>query len=339
MLNRTTILLILGLVAFGTACKREKEQKSGVDIPDRDPGLEALTAQIESNPKNDTLYFQRASLYYQLQGYDEALRDLHIAMEIDSMQPAYYHLLADVLIDYARPNDSRRAIDVLQLATERFPDRILTLLKLSEFQLIVQQHNEALSTLEKILLRDPQNAEAFFMIGRVALDMGDTTRSTTALQKSARLNADNVDAWMFLGKIFSNRNDDQALVYFNNALRLDSTLYEARELKGAFHKRKGEFDQAFQEYEELIQRNPDYSNAYFDMGLIYLEIDSLQKARDNFDIAIKTDPLFVRAYYYRGLAFEFGGQLDQALADYEQAAKMAPGFTEAVEAAKRLQSQ
>lgn len=324
------------LAAFFVACKSEpKKADATVDVTD--PALAKLNALLAEDPNNDSLLYRRAEVFYDLEGYDEALVDLETAIKIDSMIPAYYHLMADVYLDYARPNDSRRAIEVLKTAERKFPGFTPTLLKLSEFQLIVRQHNDALASLDRILKTDPQNAEAFYMAGRVALDMGDTTRAVKSLEKSVQIDVDNADAWLFLGRIFSNKNNPRALQFFDNALRVDSTSLEAREFKAAYYKRRGEFNKAFEVYTDIIRRNPDYSNAYFDMGIIYLEMDSLGKAYDNFNIAIKTDPLFVKAYYYRGLTAEKQGRRDAALNDYTQASKMSPNFLEAVEAKDRLE--
>ena len=320
------------------ACKNDpKNTPAANPAAQANPELNQLNQLLAQNPDNDSLLFRRAAVYYNLEGYDEALRDLGHAIQLDSMRPQYYHLMADVLLDYARPNDSRRAIDVLKTAARLFPDRIPTLLKLSEFQLIVQQHSDALATVDKVLQRDPQNAEGYFMTGRIALDMSDTTRAIAALQKSVQLNADNADAWRFLGRIFARRNNPVAVQYFDNALRIDSTDLETREYKAAFYKTRGEFDKAFAVYRDIILRNPDYSNAYFDMGMIYLELDSLQKAYDHFDIAIKTDPLFIMAYYYRGHTAELQGNLAAAKADYTQASKMSPNYPEPREALERLE--
>jgi tetratricopeptide (TPR) repeat protein len=331
-----TLLGVLSLLLF--SCKSDDKKNAG---PEQtvDPVLAALNTELEKNPENDSLLYRRAVVYYKLEGYDEAMRDAAQAIRIDSMQPAYYHLMADILLDYARPNDSRRAIDVLQTAASKFPDDLHTLLKLSEFQLIVRQHGEALATLDRILRRDPQNAEAFYMAGRVALDKGDTTAAVASLQKSVKFDASNDDAWMFLGRIFVNRANPLALQYFDNALRIDSTNLEAREFKGVYYKKRGEFDKAFAVYRDIIAQNPDYSNAYFDMGTIYLEKDSLSKAYDNFNIAIKTDPLFVKAYYYRGLCSEMQGNREAALADYRQANKMSPDYAEPKEALERLEKK
>lgn len=332
------ILLAIG-VGIWLFLHRPQSQKEDNQptVQGGDPEIAQLTAALEKNPNNDTLLYRRAKAYYKLDAYDEAMVDLERALRRDSLQPMYYHLLADVLLDYARPNDSYRAIEVLKLAARRFPDRIPTLLKLSEFQLIVKQHGDALATLDKILQRDPQNAEAFYMAGRVALDKGDTTNAIGSLQKSVKINSDNADAWFFLGRIYGNRGNPLALQYYDNALRVDSTYMQAVEFKGVYYKKRGEFDKAFEVYRTLIARDPDYADAYFDMGAIYLELDSFDKAYQNFDIATKVDPIFVKAYYYRGVASEKMGNRDAALADYRQASGMSPDYKEAVDAKERLE--
>lgn len=343
MTARKILIAVIGLALAGLAVwyfmpeKKAEPLSEAAQQLQTDPQLAELTAALEKDPNNDTLLYLRASTYYKLDAYDEAMADLEKAMRIDSMQPAHYHLLADVLLDYARPNDSKRAIEVLKLAAQRFPERIPTLLKLSEFQLIVKKHGDALATLDKILQRDPQNAEAFYMAGRVALDKGDTTNAIASLQKSVKIDAENADAWFFLGRIFGNRNNSLAVQYFDNALRVDSTYLEAQEFKAVYYKKKGDYDKAFSIYRDLLLRDPDYANAYFDMGIIYLELDSLSKAYDNFNIATKVDPIFVKAYYYRGVASEKMGNKEAALADYKQASGMAPEFQEAQEAKSRLE--
>jgi tetratricopeptide (TPR) repeat protein len=330
------IALVCALTAFW-ACKNDPKPKPMTSAPAPvDPAIALLTQQIEANPNNDSLLFRRAEAYWQAEGYDEALLDLSAAFKIDSMQPAYYHLMADVLMDYARPNDSRRAIDVLKAALLKFPDRTSTLLKLSELQLIVRQHGDALASVERILVRDPQNADAFFMTGRVALDMKDTIRAIASLQKSVQLDAQNIDGWIFLGRIFSNKNNPQALRFFDNALRIDSLNMEAREFKAIYYKRRGEFDKAFAMYRSIVAQEPDYSTAWFDMGMIYLEQDNLDKAIEHFSIAIKTDPIFINAYYYRGMAYELKENFEAALQDYQKANRMSPNFEAAKTAVERL---
>lgn len=336
---RPFFFILLALLCVFFACKNDTPPAAAPNAPGGampDPIVAKITAALEKDPNNDSLYFRRAEALYYAEGYDEALLDLSKAMQLDSMQPAYYHLMADVLMDYARPNDSRRAIDALKTALRKFPNRISTLLKLSEIQLIVRQHSDALGNIHQILEQDPDNADAFYLTGRVALDMKDTIRAIASLQKSMEINADNVEGWVFLGRIFSNKNNPLAVRFFDNALRLDSTNLEVREYKAAYYKRRGEFDKAFATYKDIIARDPQYANAWFDMGMIYLEQEQFDKALEHFNIAIKTDPIFINAYYYRGYAAELKGDHAKAKEDYLQVQKMAPSYPEIKEALARV---
>jgi tetratricopeptide (TPR) repeat protein len=338
LVSNTLLASVIALVLALFACKNDpKPTPEALRAVQQDPELAALSAAVEKSPEDDSLRYLRAAAYYRLDAYDEALRDLELAIGIDSMQPQYYHLAADIFLDYARPNDSKRAITVLKDAARKFPGRTSTLLKLSEFQLIVRQHGEALATLDRIFQQDPSNPEAAYMAGRVALDKGDTTNAVKMFQKSVATDAENTDAWMFLGRIYSLRNNPLAIQFFNNVIRLDSLNLDARQFQGEFYKRRGDNEKALAIYRDIIRRNPDYSNAYFDVGIIYLDQDSLSKAYDNFDIAIKTEPLFINAFYYRGLCSEKRGDAAAALADYRRAAGMAPDFAEARDAKARLE--
>lgn len=335
-----TLLLLAGAAAFFLLRKKPTPKLSEVQQEmNSDPRLLKLNGLLKDDPNNDSLLYLRAAAYYDLDAYDEALADLQQAIRLDSLHPAYYHLMADAYLDYARPNDSKNAINTMLAAAHKFPGRIPTLLKLSEMQLIVRQHSDALASLDKILQQDAQNADAFFMTGRIALDMNDTTRAIVAFKKAVQYDATIGEAWMFLGRIYTDLNSPQAVQCFDNVLRLDSTNLEAREYKGAFFKRRGEYAKAFSVYRDIVQRNPDYANAFFDMGIMYLDQDSLSKAYDHFNMAIKTDPLFVKAYYYRGVASEEMGNREAALGDYRQANKMSPSYPEAKEAKERLEKK
>jgi tetratricopeptide (TPR) repeat protein len=335
-ISKQIIIGLCMLVFVSTSCKNDNKPDPATPSDATNginPELQSLSLQLQKDPKNDSLLFQRAEVYYRLEGYDEAIKDLGDAIVIDSMRPKYYHLLADVFMDYAK---SYQAIKTMEVAVSKFPERTPTLLKASEYYLIIKKYTEALSLLNKILLRDPQNAEALYMSGRVALDMGKTNEAINVMRKSVKINADNADAWEFLGRIFLEKNDPLCLQYFDNALRIDSSNTDIRIYKAMFHKQKGDFPKAFASYKEIITRDPDNSDAFYDMAIMYLEMDSLNAAFNHFDICIKRDPLFVKAYYYRGVVSEQKGDQKAALADYTQANKMSPNLKEAKEALVRL---
>lgn len=325
----TVILATSLLVSF---CKTDK--KTAVASADfTNPTIAELSALLEKSPENDSLLFRRAEAFHEEGSYDPALADIMRAVEIDSTKAPYFHLWADIFLDYYK---SAAALKVMEAAAIRFPERIPTLLKLSEFQLILKQHSSALQTIDKILRLDPQHPEAWFMTGQICKDMGETDRAISSYKKAISIDPNLRDAYISLGQLFADKKDKLALLYFGNALRIDSSSLETRHAMANFFEKTSDLNRAKAIYREIIGLDASYAEAYFNTGLLLLDQDSLEKARTNFELTLKTDPLFIKAFYFRGLAAEKLGDKKQALEDYDQALRMAPGYKEAEDAIRRL---
>jgi tetratricopeptide (TPR) repeat protein len=325
---------IFTLVILFSFCKNEKKVATAPPTSGEiNKNIAELTELINKNPKNDSLFYLRAQAYYMDDSYDNAIYDASMALELDSMKAPYYHLLADVFLDYYK---SHEALRIMETAAGRFPKRIPTLLKLSEYQLILKQHSEALGSIDRIFKQDPQNAEAWFMTGQVCKDMGQIDRAVKSYKKAVAIDPQNIDSYICLGQLFTTKKDATALLYFDNALRIDSTNLETRHAIADYYSQTGNLKKAISSYRDIIKLDGTYADAYFNIGLLFMDMDSLEKAKSNFDITIKTDPMFVKAFYFRGIAKEKLGDKTAAYEDFDLAARMAPGYKEAEDAAKRL---
>ncbi|MEM9920911.1 MAG: hypothetical protein AAF990_22620, partial [Bacteroidota bacterium] len=98
-------VFVLTLTLFLSACGDEQSNSeqtpaaTAVTQPTRQL-LNNLTEKIASSPDDASLYVQRAEVYYEEEGYDEAIEDLNKALSLDSTNTVYLHLLADVYLDY-----------------------------------------------------------------------------------------------------------------------------------------------------------------------------------------------------------------------------------------------
>ncbi len=79
-------------------------------------------------------------------------------------------------------------------------------------------------------------------------------------------------------------------------------------------------------YRKINVIDPQYSEGYYNIGLIYLDMDSVEQAFKSFDLAIKVAPEFAEAYFHRGLAAEMKGNKAQARSDYENTLRINPNF-------------
>ncbi|MEY3050883.1 MAG: hypothetical protein RLY31_668 [Bacteroidota bacterium] len=300
-----------------------------------DAAIADLTRQLASaDGPQPALLAARAARWLERENYDEAIADLEAAIAIDSSKAEYFHVLADAYMDYFK---SRKALHTMERAGSRFPDRIPTLLKLAEFQLILKQHQQALFTLERIRLKAPLHPEMFYLMGDVYLDMDRPTEAILQFQSAVEQDPDLIDAWVKLGTLLADRESPQAEKYFDNALRVDSNSVAALHAKAFFLSNvKNDLPAAVQLYRKINILHPQYVDGFYNLGLIYMDMDSLPQAYERFHIAIQVDPTLAGAYYHRGLSAEKMGNAEQALSDYRQTLLLDPDYAAAKAGLSRL---
>lgn len=221
-------------------------------------------------------------------------------------------------------------------AATLYPKRIPTLLKLSEFQLILKQHDKSINTINEILKLEPLNSEAFFMLGMNFKEQGNIDRAIGSFQTAVENNPDLVDGWINLGKLHAEKGSHLAKYYFENAVKVAPENITALHSKAEFLHFSDELEAAIATYKKINTLDPDYSESLFNTGIIYLEMDSLSKAKAHFNMAVESSPTYIIAYYYRGLVEEMQGNMAAAKKDYQNALNFNPNFERAQVALARL---
>jgi tetratricopeptide (TPR) repeat protein len=317
-------ICLLGLFSLVLACGREKPTN---ELPSSsDPVLDEFAVLIDREPQNMENYLSRAEYFYDQERYELAIADLQQSLQIDSTNINALHLLADVYLDYFK---SKKAVETLEYAARMHPEDILTLLKKSEFHLILKQYEASLRAIDQILQLDPTNPEAYFMFGLNFAEQGDTARAINSFQTAVENEPEMLDAWIQLGQLQAAIGNSIAEKYFDSAISINPENVIAWHAKADYLSDENRLEEAIEVYREIARIKPSYEEGYFNAGLIYLDMDSIPQAYEQFDICIKRDPLHIRAYYYRGIAAEFLGQLTQARSDYEQALGLAPDYEDA----------
>lgn len=335
--NLTTITCSLFLI-FLFACAGEKTEaetnQEAVLPPVGNPAIDGVSQKIAQNPNDASLYAARGELFYQNDGFDEAITDLTKALTLDSLNVDYHHLLADIYLDYFK---SRLALKTMERAVALYPERIPTLLKLSEFQHILTQYDASMQTIDKIMKIDPQNAEGYFMFGRNFREMGDTVRAINSFQSAVENDPGLVEAWIYLGQLYEGIGDPLAARYYDNALEVAPDNILGLHAKADYLRNQNDLNGAIELYKKITVLDYHYEPAYYNAGLLYLEMDSIDQAYEQFDLTIKTSPIHIRGYFYRGYCSELKGDIEAARTDYEQALKMKPDYDRAIEGMNRLQ--
>ncbi len=337
-MKRLFFFIIIGSSLFFSYCQDTAEATEEVTANTNlsttgNPAIDGLSVAIADNPSDPSLYAKRADMFYQNEGYDEAISDLQKALSFDSTNVDYLHLLADVYLDYYQ---SYPAINTMMKAATLYPTRIPTLLKLSEFQLILKQYDKSINTINEVLKLEQLNAEAYFMLGLNFKEQGNIDRAMGSFQTAVENNPDLVDAWINLGQLHAEKGSNLAKYYFENAVKVAPNNITALHAKAEFLHFSDDRQGAIETYRQINNIDPDYSESLFNTGIIYLEMDSLAQAKKHFNMAVVTSPTYIIAYYYRGLVLEMEGNIASAKKDYQTALNFNPEFVRAQEALARL---
>jgi tetratricopeptide (TPR) repeat protein len=299
-----------------TACR---ESGSEQVKPEADPDIAGITKEIESQPEEASLYYLRAQKYYEKQRFQEAILDMEKAMSIDSLNPDYYHLMSDVYLDYY---NSSGALKMMNRALALYPERVPSLLKMSELKYILEDYDGSILTVNEIVRLDPQNAEAYFMLGRNFMALQDQNRAIQAFQRAVELNSQLTDAWLYLGELYESRKDPLALTYYESAVLSDPKSNEALHAKAYYLQNHGKVNEALQLYKQIVLRDKAYTDAYLNQGLLYLDMDSLNQALSQFDLMTANAPTNYLGFYYRGVVHQKKGNKKAAINDYESAYRL-----------------
>ena len=77
-------------------------------------------------------------------------------------------------------------------------------------------------------------------------------------------------------------------------------------------------------YDKLILSKPDYAEAYFNRGVLFIQLGRFEEAIKDYDRAIQIKHNYADAFNNRGIALQELGQLEQALENYDRAFQIKP---------------
>ncbi|MBK7523147.1 MAG: tetratricopeptide repeat protein [Saprospiraceae bacterium] len=315
MKNYFVLLTFLFCILGG--CKETKspapENNSGF------PEIESLSKEIAENPKNPDLYMQRAKFFYEKKVYNNAAADVEKALALDSLNPIYYHFLADCYLD---GGDGQKSLKTMYKVLTLYPERIQSLLKTAEIHYILEDYDSSILAINEAVKVDPQNAECYFMLGVNFRALKDIPRAINSFQTAVEMDSKLTDAWIILGELLEKNKDPKALKYYESGVLSNPTSAEAKHALAYYLQNHKNIPKALDLYKEIILNQKDYIDAYLNSGILYLEMDSLNKAYEHFNIMTGIQPQNAKGYYFRGLVQKKKGKIKEALLDFQTAGNL-----------------
>ncbi len=140
---------------------------------------------------------------------------------------------------------------------------------------------EAVEYYEQVLKRSPDQAEALNDLGFALTRLGRFEEAAAALRRSIEIE-DSERARFNMGSLFEQlERYDDAIVEFNEALRINPARGEYHLAAGNVHAKRGEIDRALQQYTRALEKNGRLTKAYYGrVGIYQLQHDWARAATD-----------------------------------------------------------
>lgn len=207
----------------------------------------------------------------------------------------------------------------------------------------LQDHEGAIADYNAALKIKPDYARAFFNLGVVACNTGDTKNEIRYFTKAFELVPSDYEALIGRGMARLKLGEiEKAKEDFNASLRLNPKDKRTYIGLGIVEKRNGDFTEALTNIDKAIQLDPTFSASYHERALVYQQMSRLfsrkffaQAAIADYKKAIKLAPENSDAYLDRGLLYLEFGQARLAISDYEKAIELLAEQNQ-VDAAKEM---
>jgi tetratricopeptide (TPR) repeat protein len=182
------------------------------------------------------------------------------------------------------------SIHFLKAALEHDPANLELRMLLGEIHFQTQEYTSAKECVAQVLAAKPESFEATFLMGLIEHRKGNLKEAQTELEHAVGLKKESSAAHASLGSLLAEiGNNQQALKHLNTALKLKPSA-PVHFLMGAAYYGAGQQKRAIQHLRQATKLDPQFGEAYYQLGLLCLEMNWLRKAQECFKTAQALNP-------------------------------------------------
>ena len=128
---------------------------------------------------------------------------------------------------------------------------------------------KAITAYDEHLEYNPEDVRSFYNRGRAYEELGEFDKSLASYEEALKVEPTNVNVLMSIGKYhFRNNNNKDAAFYFDKAQEAAPKSKLANFLSARSHHKLGETKEAMQGYNEAIDLDGNYGEAYLYRGAL-----------------------------------------------------------------------
>lgn len=288
-------------------------------VTQRKADMEKVLARITSNTKDFPVgHVAVGDFYRRVNDIDNAVKYYEAGMALSGVtadqKALYQKRLVETLIARGR---KKEALDlVTEVLREHPKDNQAIALRAS---LWLQDGSKekvasAISELNSVIVRQPENFVLRFELGRAYLAKGDTEQARVQFQEAIKYKPDYSPARLALAQLHLAKNEfTKAMQMAEDILQYDPNNVTARMLKTSSRMGLGDLVTARQELTQVLSVNPNQTDALFQLGVLNYQEKRFKEAEELFIRLQKVAPNDPRGLVGRVEAYAGTNRYDEAI--------------------------
>jgi tetratricopeptide (TPR) repeat protein len=265
-----------------------------------------------------------------------AMGDLHLFQKDQKQAGEEYKKAADLApvrsterLRYAAFRSSTGGLEETRRVgtemTKQAPDYLPGWILLADLASKDKKYDEALSTLENVFSRDPENIDGRRLQSEVLLAKGDTKTAVAVMERLDQTYPDvPIIKFELAGAYLKNHNVNQAKVAADQALSLNPDYDDATLLLAGINVNTGRGDLVIEPMTRLLKKRPDLRSAALLLATAYGSLERFDDATVVLQEQARLAPQDPQPQVQLGLTFRQAKRYAEARQAFEKAAQLAP---------------
>jgi tetratricopeptide (TPR) repeat protein len=274
---------------------------------------------IELNPRDIATRTKLAKVFEKTQNYNDAVKEYDGILGIDSLNTDALLAKGKILI---RAKQYSRAISPLRKFTTLDPRSVEGGVLYTRALFGTDIYAEAAKEAERTLKMDASNADVWRILAQSRVELKDNDGALKAYEELQRRNAFKPEDQSKYGTaLVAAGREDEALKALLAAVATDSTNCDPYYNLGSLYMKKQDYEKAAAMFEKKIGCDPKSLGAYLNASASYMAQKNYTRARELLLKAIELKPDFLLGRLWLARYYMTVDSLDKAKENYEEVLK------------------
>jgi tetratricopeptide (TPR) repeat protein len=253
----------------------QKIEPSVIDLPSEPSGTQILP---ESSPIDNAYYLYTDARIQWTQGNpDRAISLMEKAVQADSHSD---YLKRDLAMMYLQNKKEDRALEILNELSTRNPNDIDAWIMIGDIHQKQDRVENAIQAFEKALIIDSSRQPVYHALGELYMDSDRLNDAMRIYRQLVERYPESYVAHFYMGKIYTRQEDiKSAEAEFLKTIEIEPDLEEPWVELIALYEKSGRPEAAQQVSERFVRINPDNIRAALLLGASYQAVGQNEKAR------------------------------------------------------------